>query len=106
MIHMEVVAYLRVSSKSQDSTRQKNNLQSIAVERGWELKRIFSEKVSGTIKSDDRKEFKNLLSYSKDNGIKLVMVSEISRLGRRVVDVLNTIELFHQNGISLYVQQL
>ena len=35
----------------------------------------------------------------------MVMVSEISRLGRRVVDVLNQIETLHENGIALYVQQ-
>jgi DNA invertase Pin-like site-specific DNA recombinase len=33
------------------------------------------------------------------------MVSEISRLGRRVVDVLNFVELLHEKGIALYIQQ-
>ncbi len=35
----------------------------------------------------------------------VVMVSEISRLGRRVVDVLNFLELLHEKGIALYIQQ-
>jgi len=105
MIHMDAVAYTRVSSKTQDYTRQMNNLQNIALDRGWNLVRVFSEKVSGTVRSDDRKEFKNLMTYVKERGIKLVLISEISRIGRRVVDVLNAIDVLHQNGISLYVQQ-
>jgi DNA invertase Pin-like site-specific DNA recombinase len=102
---MDVVAYIRVSSKTQDYTRQKTNLQNIADERGWNLVRVFSEKVSGTIKTDDRKEFKSMITYLKEKSISLCMVSEISRVGRRVLDVLNSIDLLHQNGISLYVQQ-
>ena len=33
------------------------------------------------------------------------MVSEISRIGRRVVDVLNFVELLHEKGIALYIQK-
>ena len=33
------------------------------------------------------------------------MTSEISRIGRRVVDVLNFVELLHEKGIALYSQQ-
>jgi len=33
------------------------------------------------------------------------MISEISRVGRRVVDILNTVDNFHQKGIGLFVQQ-
>ena len=105
MIHMEAIGYLRVSSEGQDHTRQKNNLQDVAKKRGWKLRRVFAEKVSGTTKADSRTAFKDLLAYAQDKGIKLVMVSEISRLGRRVVDVLNTIESLHEKGIGLYVQQ-
>ena len=102
---MEVVAYIRVSSKSQDHTRQRTNLQQIANDRGWNLVRVFSEKVSGTTKTDDRKEFKSMIAYMVEKQVPICMVSEISRIGRKVVDVLNSVELLHQNGISLFVQQ-
>lgn len=105
MIHMEVIGYLRVSSEGQDHTRQKSNLQDVANKKGWELKRVFAEKISGTTKADTRTAFKDLLAYAQVKDKKLVMVSEISRLGRRVVDVLNTIESLHDKGIGLYVQQ-
>ncbi len=102
---MKAIGYLRVSSEGQDYTRQKSNLESIAQEKGWDLKRVFAEKISGTTKADTRTAFRELLTYADDKNIKLVMVSEISRLGRKVVDVLNTIEALHIKGISLYVQQ-
>jgi DNA invertase Pin-like site-specific DNA recombinase len=77
----------------------------IANDRGWNLVRVFSEKVSGTTKTDDRKEFKSMIAYMLEKQIPICMVSEISRIGRRVVDVLNSVELLHQSGISLFVQQ-
>lgn len=102
---MEAIGYLRVSSENQDFSRQKSNLQSIATDRGWNLCRVFEEKISGTTKADTRTAFRELLTYAEEKNIKLVMVSEVSRLGRKVVDVLNTIEALHGKGISLYVQQ-
>jgi DNA invertase Pin-like site-specific DNA recombinase len=102
---MNAVAYLRCSTEQQDYARQKSNLEAIAKEKGWVLQRTFAEKISGNVKADERREFKSLLTYVKESGVRLVMVSEISRLGRRVVDVLNQIETLHSNGVALYVQQ-
>jgi DNA invertase Pin-like site-specific DNA recombinase len=105
MIHMEAIIYSRVSSLSQDYERQLINLKSIAQEKGWHVRRTFQEKISGTIKSGSRSEFKSLMDYIDKTPVQVVMVSEISRLGRRVVDVLNFVELLHEKGIALYIQQ-
>lgn len=105
MIHMEAIIYSRVSSLSQDYERQLINLKTIAQEKGWHVRRTFQEKVSGTIKSGSRTEFKSLMDYIDKTPVQVVMVSEISRLGRRVVDVLNFVELLHEKGIALYIQQ-
>lgn len=105
MIHMEAIIYSRVSSLSQQYERQQINLKSIADEKGWYVRRTFQEKISGTIKSGSRSEFKLLLDYIDKTPVQVVMVSEISRLGRRVVDVLNFVELLHEKGIALYIQQ-
>ena len=105
MIHLEVVIFSRVSSDSQDNQRQVVNLKAVAVEKGWNVRRVFQETVSGTIKTTERKEFTKLLEYVETNGIKLVLVSEISRIGRRVVDILTTVETFHKKGVAVYIQQ-
>jgi len=102
---MEAIIYSRVSSLSQDYERQLINLKTIAQEKGWHVRRTFQEKISGTIKSGSRTEFKFLMDYIDRTPVQVVMVSEISRLGRRVVDVLNFVELLHEKGIALYIQQ-
>jgi DNA invertase Pin-like site-specific DNA recombinase len=102
---MQAIIYSRVSSLSQDYERQLINLKNVAQEKGWYVKRSFQEKISGTVRSGSRTEFKSLMDYIDKTPVKVVMVSEISRLGRRVVDVLNFVEMLHEKGISLYIQQ-
>lgn len=102
---MDVIIWSRVSTNGQDNQRQILNLKEVAIQKKWIVKRTFEEKVSGTVKSTDRKEFNKLLDYALQYGIKMVLISEISRIGRRVVDILNVVETFHQKGIALYVQQ-
>jgi DNA invertase Pin-like site-specific DNA recombinase len=105
MIHMEAVIYSRVSSESQDNERQIVNLKNVAHEKGWYVRRTFQEKISGTVKTGSRSEFKSLMDYIEKTPVNVVMVSEISRVARRVVDVLNFVELLHERGITLYIQQ-
>lgn len=102
---MEAIIWSRVSSQSQDNQRQVSNLKQVSIEKGWKVKRVFEEKVSGTVKSTNRKEFTKILEYTEQNNIKLVLISEISRIGRKVVDVLNVVDNFHRQGIAIYVQQ-
>lgn len=102
---MDTIIWSRVSSDSQDNLRQILNLKQVATDKSWTVKRVFQETVSGTVSTADRKEFTKLLEYAETQNIKLVLVSEISRIGRRVVDILNTVDLFHKRGIGLYVQQ-
>lgn len=102
---MNVIIWSRVSSETQDNNRQIVNLKKVANEQGWIVKKVFEEKVSGTVKSTERKEFIRILEYLNENEIKIVLISEISRIGRRVVDILNVVDTFHQRGIALFIQQ-
>lgn len=102
---MDAIIWSRVSSQSQDNQRQVLNLKQVACDKDWKIKRVFEEKVSGTIKSTDRKEFNKILEYTEQNNIKLILISEISRIGRKVVDILTVVDTFHKKGIALYVQQ-
>jgi DNA invertase Pin-like site-specific DNA recombinase len=105
MINMEAIIYSRVSSESQDNERQIINLKQAAQQNGWHIRRTFQEKISGTTKSGSINEFKALLDYIDKTPIQIVMTSEISRIGRRVIDVLNFLELLHEKGITLFIQQ-
>jgi DNA invertase Pin-like site-specific DNA recombinase len=102
---MNVIIYGRVSSESQDFLRQTNNLKEIALQKGWIVKRTFAEKISGTTDVSQRTEFRKLLEYIKTNHIEIVLVSEVSRLGRRVVNILQTVEELHKQNVAVYIQQ-
>lgn len=102
---MKAVIYSRVSSNTQDNERQIINLKEDAQIREWHVQRVFQEKISGTTKTGSRNELKSLMDYLSDKNIDLVMVSEISRVGRKVVDVLNFVEHLHEAGVALYIQQ-
>jgi len=102
---MDVIIFSRVSSNSQDNLRQISNLKNEAEKRGWKVRRVFKETISGAIKTTQRTGFSKLIEYVQQNNIKIVMVSEISRIGRKVVDILNTVDIFHQKDIGIYVQQ-
>jgi DNA invertase Pin-like site-specific DNA recombinase len=101
---MNAVIYSRVSSQSQENERQIIELRQIANEKGWTVKRVFKEKISGTIDSSQRPEFNNMLKYlDQHRDINIVMATEVSRLGRRVVDVLNTVDILHKKEIGIFL---
>jgi len=101
---MNVVIYSRVSSQTQENERQIVDLRNRAKEKGWNVQRVFQEKVSGTINSDERPAFRNMLKYLDEQNIKIVMVAEVSRIGRKVLDVLTTVDTLHKRQIGIYIK--
>jgi DNA invertase Pin-like site-specific DNA recombinase len=102
----KAVIYSRVSTEKQDYQRQVNDLQDFAQKNGFEVVKVFSEKISGTQKIAKRKEASELFEFVEANQIKLVLVSEISRLGRSAIDVQNTIDkLINDLKVNIYVKQ-
>ena len=100
----KVVIFVRVSSKIQDYERQINELTAVAQNNNWMVTATFCEKISGAKKNSERKELTNMIEYVRSNNINIVMVTELSRLGRDTLQVLEVIELFNKLGISLFIQ--
>lgn len=102
----EVVIFARVSSTNerQDYHRQVNDLTEFAQRNGMVVKRVFAEKISGAKRNEERKELMNMIAYIKENHVDKVLASELSRVGRDTLQVLQTIEVLNQNGISLFIQ--
>ena len=46
----------------------------------------------------------NMIEFVNTNNIDKVLVTELSRLGRDTLQVLQTIEIFNENKISLFIQ--
>ena len=100
----KVVIFARVSTNIQDYERQVNELTAVAQNNNWMVAATFFEKISGAKKNAERKELTNMIEYVRTNNINIVMVTELSRLGRDTLQVLEVIEQFNKLGISLFIQ--
>lgn len=100
---MNTVIYARVSTNGQEYDRQVNELTTIAEKNGWNIKRIFAEKVSGAKKNCERLALTEMIDYIEQNNINKVLVLELSRLGRDTLEVLKAIELFNSRKISVFI---
>ena len=101
---IKVVIFARVSTNVPDYERQVNELTALANRNGWSVEAVFAEKVSGAKKNVERKELSKMVESIKSNSIDKVLVTELSRLGRDTLQVLEVIEMFNREGISLYIQ--
>lgn len=101
---MNVVLLCRVSTKSQDYYRQVNELSEHCARCGWNILRVFANKVSGAKKLEERTEILEMIAYVKENQVDRVCVLEISRLGRNTLEALRVIQLLNDEGICLYVK--
>ena len=101
---MDVVLLCRVSTAGQDYSRQVDELSDFCSKMGWNVRRIFTAKVSGAKKIEERSELTEMLDYIRENRIDRVCVLEISRLGRNTLEALKVIRLLNGNGVCLYIK--
>ena len=103
-IMIKTVIFARVSTGIQEYDRQVNELTMLANANGWSVEAIFAEKISGAKANNERTELLNMISCVEANHIDKVLVTELSRLGRDTLQVLDVIEVLNGKGISLYIQ--
>ena len=101
----KVVIYARVSTNGQDYERQLNELREYASRMGYEVIKVFAEKISGAKKVTEREALTELLSFIETNRIDKVLIYECSRLSRRVADFINIVDKLNELHISLYIHQ-
>ncbi len=101
---MDVVIFGRVSTLIQDYDRQVNELTDTCKQQGWAVRSVFTEKISGAKKNAERKELSRMIEYIKAQHIDKVLVTELSRLGRDTLQVLQVIEILNDMKVSLYIQ--
>ena len=101
----KVVIYARVSTSTQDYTRQITELRNYAWKQNYQIVKEFSEKISGGKKIEERAAIKELLDFVKSNKVEKVLVYECSRLSRRQLDLLSIIEQLTEARVSLYILQ-
>lgn len=102
----KAVIYSRVSSEGnrQDTERQTNELKEYANKMGYELVGVYEEKVSGFKKNEERPIFSKMLEEIEKGFIDRVLVWELSRIGRGVIQSLQNIQLLTDKKVSIYIK--
>ena len=100
----KVVLLVRVSTDNQEYQRQINELTEYCGKVNWEIVKIFTNKISGYKKIEDREEIQSLIEYVKTNKISRVVCLEISRFGRNTLEALKIIQFLNENKVSLYIK--
>lgn len=103
---IKAVIYSRVSSEGnrQDNDRQTNELIEYANKMGYKLVEVYEEKVSGYKKNEDRPIFSRMLEEIEKGAIDKVLVWELSRIGRSVIQSLQNIQLLTDKKVSIYIK--
>ena len=100
----KAVIFARVSTGAQEYDRQLNELSALAESNGWSVEAVFAEKISGAKANTERTVLMNMINFVEAKHINKVLVTELSRLGRDTLQVLEVIETLNSKGISLYIQ--
>ena len=103
----KAVIYARVSSVGdrQSTLRQVLDLTQYATTNGMEVVEIFEEHISGAVKNEKRPVLCECLDYCIANAINTLLISELSRLGRNVDEVLANIKRCKENNLNIYFQK-
>ena len=101
---IKVAILARVSTQGQDYERQVTELSDYCQRMGWEVVKVFANKVSGVRQNADREEISALVEYVKGHRLDRVVCLEISRLGRHTLEALKVIDYLNKNGVSLHIK--
>ena len=101
------VIYARVSStgERQSTSRQVADLTDYANRNGLEVVEVYEEHISGAKRNEERAVLTECIDYAVTNGVEVVLFSELSRCGRAVWEVLDTIRKLKDSGINAYFQK-
>ena len=104
---MNVAIYARVSSVGdrQSTERQVCDLTDYAKVKGYKVERIFEEHISGAKRNEERPVLCECMEYCLANKINTLLISELSRLGRNVDEVLANVKFCKDNSLNIYFQK-
>jgi len=95
----KTVAYLRVSTLDQDLEKNKTDILQLANEKDFGRVEFVEEKVSGK-KSWKERKLKPIIDELKE-GDRLI-VSELSRLGRSMLEIMEILSIAKDKGVCIY----
>lgn len=106
----KAVIYARTSSSGaqesrQNTTRQVEDLKKYANNTNLNVLKVFEEHISGAKDNSERLILTECIEYCQKEHVDILLVSELSRLGRNAFQVLSTIQDFIRTGINVYMQK-
>jgi site-specific DNA recombinase len=103
---MKVLGYIRVSSKSQldgySIINQKDKINSYCKYMGYNLVEVYEDRGISGMSIDKRNGYRDMLEYLLNNEIDGIIVYSLSRLGRRMKDVIGFLDVLKRSGKSFY----
>ncbi len=102
------VIYARVSSTNdrQNTQRQIEDLTRFANSNDYSIVGTYEEHISGATKNENRTVLMECINYCIANKVNYILLSELSRLGRSTLQVLKSLEMLHEAGVSVYIHNL
>ncbi|WP_019279260.1 recombinase family protein [Clostridium botulinum] len=96
-----IFAYMRISThkETQTTDRQRITLETYAKENKFEFDEIVEERVSGTIKANNREKYSKLKDKLRTNDI--LVITDLDRLGRNADDVIMELKELKSKGIRV-----
>ena len=100
---MNTVLYCRVSTADQTTDNQRLELEQVADRAGWTITQTFTDVISGA--RAKRPGLDALMLAVARKEVDMVMVWDVSRLGRSLSHLVSLLEQFHAKGVNLYFHQ-
>jgi DNA invertase Pin-like site-specific DNA recombinase len=100
---MKSAIYSRVSTDKQTTDNQIQALLGVAERNGWAVAAVYSDVISGA--KEKRPELDALMKAVIRREVDVVLIWDISRLGRSLQHLLKLLEEFHAKGVDLYFHQ-
>ncbi|MFG6497293.1 recombinase family protein [Fictibacillus sp. UD] len=100
------VGYIRVSTEEQAKDGYSLDNQQTVIKKKcnyeeWEVKEIFHDKGVSGASIDKREGIKALLKYVKSNDVDYLVVYKVSRLSRKISDVVAISDYLEKSGVKL-----
>lgn len=99
---MRVFGYGRVSTADQTTDNQRQELETMG--HTIQAQRWFSDTISGKVPASERPEFSRMLERMEAGD--MLVVSKLDRLGRDMIDVMQTLRALTAQGIRVKVLAL
>lgn len=96
---MKTTAYLRISTVDQDIEKNKSDILKLANEKRLGYVEFIEEQISGKVSWRNRKIFAIINEAKKYD---VIIVSELSRLGRSMLEIMEILSIATQKQLKIY----